>query len=153
MPVSDKHKELYDASLKGDEARVAQLLEDGVEPDTYKDDDDYTALQRAAEKGFNEIVSKLINARADFNIQNYFGNTALHWAAFHEHNDVTSTLLEAGADLNIQNKDGKSCLHFAAEKSQEIVVRLLEAGADPYLQNNEGKTPIDVATNEEIARF
>ena len=153
MPVSDKHKELYDASLEGDDARVAQLLEDGVEPDEYKDDDGYTALQRAATRGHHEIVSRLINAGADLNIQNNYENTALHWAAFYEHNEVTSRLLEAGADLNIQNKDGKSCLHFAAEKSQEIVVKLLEAGADPYLQNNEGKTPIDVAKDEEIARF
>ena len=76
MPDSDKHKELYDASLNGDDARVAQLLEDGVKPDEYKDDDGYTALQRAATRGHHEIVSKLIDARADLNIQSTFGNTA-----------------------------------------------------------------------------
>ena len=153
MPGSHKHRELYNASRVGDELLVGQLLVDGVDPDKYKDDEGYTALQRAAERGHQEIVSRLINARADLNIQSPFGNTALHWAAFNEHNDVTSTLLKAGADLNIQNKDGKTVLHWAAEKSnQEFVSKLVEAGADPDLQNNEGKTPIQVATNEDIAR-
>ena len=154
MADSDKYWELYDASRLGDDDRVGQLLEDGVDPDKYKDDEGYTALQRAAERGRHEIVSRLINAGADLNIQSNFGNTALHWAAFNDYNDVTSTLLGAGADLNIQNKDGKTVLHWAAEKSnEEFVSKLVAAGADPYLQNNEGKTPIQVATNEEIARL
>ena len=153
MPDSDKHAKLYTASRVGDGDRVGQLLEEGVDPDKYKDDEGYTALQRAAERGHQEIVSRLIKARADLNIQSTFGNTALHWAAFNEHNDVTCTLLKAGADLNIQNKDGKTVLHWAAERgNQEFVSKLVQAGADPDLQNNEGKTPIQVAPNEEIAR-
>ena len=154
MPESDKHRDLYHASRAGEDTRVGELLEDGVEPDKYKDDDGYTALQRAAERGSHEIVSRLIKARADLNIQSNFGNTALHWAVFYGHNNVTSTLLEAGADFKIQNNDGKTVLHWAADRGNEgFVSKLLEAGADPLLQDKEGKTPIQVAKTERIARL
>ena len=153
MPESVRHKDLYHASRGGKDTRVGELLGDGVDPDKYKDDDGYTALQRAAERGSHEIVSKLINASANLNTQSNFGNTALHWAVFNGHNDVTSTLLEAGADFNIQNNDGKTVLHWAADRgNEEFVSKLLEAGADPLLQDKEGKTPIQVAKNWKIAR-
>ena len=101
MPESDKHRDLYIASRDGDDTRVRELLEEGVDPDEYKDEYGYTALQRAAERGIHEVVSRLIKASADLNIQSNFGNTALHWAAFEGHNNVTSTLMKAGADFNI----------------------------------------------------
>jgi ankyrin repeat protein len=39
----------------------------------------------ASGNGHDEIVSYLIEAGADLNLQNETGNTALHWAALNNH--------------------------------------------------------------------
>ena len=45
----------------------------------------------------------LLNAGADVNLRDYWGNTPLHWAAMANPNPVVlALLLLAGADVNIK---------------------------------------------------
>ena len=106
----DIHRELYRVSEAGNSARVRELLEAGADPDKYKDSSGGTALHWAAEKGHNEVVKTLIQAKCDLKVKNNSGLTALHRAAFKGHKDVVISLLESGADPRIRNKYGRTPL-------------------------------------------
>ena len=71
----------------------------------------------AAEEGYDKIVSLLVEAGANMDIEDRYGSTAMHIAAMTGHDKVLSLLLEAGADKNIQNNFGAnlSASCFAAE--------------------------------------
>ena len=90
-------------------------------------------------------VQKCLNAGADVNTRDEYGNTPLHWAT--RYSDIsapiTVALIEAGADVNAQDDEGKTPLHEAAARPSglAIIEALLEAGADATLRDDEGKTP------------
>ena len=96
----------------------------------------------------SEIVTFLIKAGADVNVQSNFGNTPLHFAAGFNNPEVVTLLLEAGADLNAQSlfKSGHTPLHFAAGfNNPEVVTLLLEAGADVKAKDEYGRTTLHFA--------
>ena len=96
----------------------------------------------------SEIVTFLIKAGADVNVQSNFGNTPLHFAAGSNKNpEVVTLLIKAGADVNAKNIDGKTPLHQAAyfNKNPEVITTLIKAGADVNAKNRNGWTPLDVA--------
>ena len=85
----------------------------------------------------------LLEAGADKEAKNKYGDTPLIKAAYKGHEAVVPLLLEAGADKEAKNKDGITPLIAAAEKGHEAIVqRLLEAGADAEAKDNDlfGKT-------------
>jgi hypothetical protein len=77
------------------------------------------------------VISMLLTAGADPNLQNKDGNTALHRAA-----DATEAraLLKGGARLDVRNKRGETPL-LSAEK-EDVALALIEAGA-----NTDPRTP------------
>ena len=90
-------------------------------------------------------VQECLNAGADVNTRDEYGNTPLHWAT--RYSDIsapiTVALIEAGADVNAQDDEGKTPLHEAAARSggRAIIEALIEAGADATVRDDEGKTP------------
>lgn len=58
------------------------------------------------------IVSELIKAKAQLNIQNNEGDTPLLTAAKNENNGAIKLLIKAGADQNIKNKKGETFLDY-----------------------------------------
>lgn len=92
-----------------------------------------TTLQDAAERGFSQIVRRLLNSGADPNAPpGHNGRRALHAAVANGHFDTVVALLEGGADLtkpmNLQSD--KRPLELAVESnSLPIVEKLLEVGA------------------------
>ena len=96
---------LFEAALRGDAARVLDILE--MQPD-------------------------VVNERAP--LPGHTGKrTALHFAINSNSEAVVEVLLAHGADPNIRDDgDNAMPLHFAAEKRNLVVVkRLIEHGADP----------------------
>lgn len=107
---------LWDASMTGDTAGVAQALRDGA---------DVNAL----------------DVRRNPN-----GRRALNWAAWHNHVPVIELLLAAGAEIDGVNNTGFSALHHAAEAGSPDAARaLIVHGADPGLTNFAGRAPIETA--------
>jgi ankyrin repeat protein len=63
-------------------------------------------------------------------------------------------LLKNRANSNAQNKDGRTPLHIAAlNNDMELAQLLLRYGASPQKRDAAGKTPINLTTNEELARL
>ncbi|XP_075250425.1 uncharacterized protein LOC142342764 isoform X2 [Convolutriloba macropyga] len=65
--------------------------------------------------GFSDLVSKLLEFKADVNCQNT-GTlwTPLHAAVFQEHTKVSMVLLSSGADVHLKDSRGRSPLDFAS---------------------------------------
>ena len=60
----------------------------------------------AVQEAHKEVVSLLLKAGAEVNIQEETGKTALMMAVKKGYFDIASELLRAGADPNIQDCDG-----------------------------------------------
>ena len=83
------------------------------------------------------IVTMLLKAGADPNIQDEDGHTPVHMAAqFNRDSAVIATLLDAGVDWSLTGNGGYTPLHMAAHYNEDlgVITRLLEDVADPDLR-------------------
>lgn len=89
-----------------------------------------------------EIAELLINAGAQINFKDQFGNTPLIYSVRkNDGNRLFNLIFEKGALLDIQNKDGNTALILAAyENARDSVLKLLKAGANPNIQGKNGET-------------
>jgi len=103
--------------------------------------DTLTAINQ--ENSFS-ILKLLIEAGADINKVDSFGNTALHYAVERGNQKLIELLLLFGCDVNkTQRYDKNRPLHFACfQKNEKIVKILIEAGADSDLLNLYNRTAI-----------
>lgn len=105
---------------------AAYLRERGDEVNVA-DKDGFTPLHFAAQQQHADVAALLIEAGADLNTRNKFGNTPL-----------------SGALFNVRDREG------------EVVRVLLDAGADPDAENNYGVSPRGLAAkvaNYDLTRF
>uniref|UniRef100_A0A673B6S9 Acyl-CoA-binding domain-containing protein 6 n=1 Tax=Sphaeramia orbicularis TaxID=375764 RepID=A0A673B6S9_9TELE len=63
-------------------------------------------LHWACDRGHKELVSVLLQHKADINSQDNEGQTALHYASACEFADIVELLLNAGADPSIKDMEG-----------------------------------------------
>ena len=94
--------------------------------------DGYTALTRACENGYLEIVKCLLAAGVDKDKADNGGNAPLIWAAIRGHVEAVQLLLAAGANKNKVTSGGETALSLAtSEGHQEIIQLLQSAGPQP----------------------
>uniref|UniRef100_A0A6B2LR46 Uncharacterized protein n=1 Tax=Arcella intermedia TaxID=1963864 RepID=A0A6B2LR46_9EUKA len=78
-----------------------------------------------------DIISILLNSKADVNIPDEKGESPIFVSCYTGREDVAMLLLESKADLNIQNKESQSPLELAALLYQGPLVELfLNHGAE-----------------------
>ena len=96
---------------------------------------DGTGLIRAADRGYTEIVARLLETDIDVDHVNRLGWTALLEAIIlgggdAAHTEVVRLLIEAGADVNIADSHGVTPLaHARANGYGDMVALLRAAGA------------------------
>jgi ankyrin repeat protein len=122
--------------------------------------DGETALGYATHKNNQDLMKRLLDAKAYPNQANSHGETplgllidSLPEADFRMFKPMLlQKLLNAGATVGGYNSDGESYLRRAvsADDTQHIstdfVKRLLQAGANPWIPDGDGETPFAVAT-------
>ena len=114
--AQDAQARLWDASIAGDTAAIAQAVRDGANVNSLD-------TRRAAN-----------------------GRRALNWAALYNHVPAIRALLAAGASVDSSNHTGFTPLHHAAEAGAlEAAEALLKARANPKLLTLSGGTPAAVA--------
>lgn len=109
----------------------------------------FTALHRAAEKGFLNSVKVQVQRGDDLNVTDERGMTPLHYAAGEGWHSIVLLLLEGGASVNVQEERGWTPLHMTAAMGRaELSQLLLEEGADPDASDELGLTPLHHAATE-----
>jgi ankyrin repeat protein len=142
------YEPIHRAAYQGDAATVEAELQRGVDVDapldlkaTYVG----TPLWLAA-RGKPEVVSMLIDAGADVQVQGINGERPLHVAAEFGRVDVIALLLEAGAEVDAPDARGAAALsHAVFAQEPEAVRTLIEAGADVNVANDSGTRALDLA--------
>lgn len=80
----------------------------------------WTPLHASCAKAYNVSVSKLIDAGADFSIQDSQGMTPLHISAHYCSYDCCIELIEAGAVIDLINNDGERALEIYGMLTRKI---------------------------------
>jgi ankyrin repeat protein len=112
-------------------------------------DDEETPLLEAARNNFSSGVSHLIDAKANVDVQDRFGNSALHHVTQHRNVGCMEQLLMANASPNLQNRMGRTPLHYAAENGDTAAARaLVKFKADPNIRDETGDTPSLIAAEK-----
>ena len=126
---------LIATSEVGDDPRLLELtLEHGAQVDA-KDSYNGTGLIRAAERGYAEIVGRLLETSIEVDHVNRLGWTALLEAIIlgqggTEHTEVVRKLVAAGADVDLADGGGVTPLAHARRQGFPEIVEILErAGA------------------------
>lgn len=123
---------IADAALAGDRQAVLDLIAQGADVSEARGDGT-TALHFASERGDEELVAILLDARATVDPLTRIGHfTPLHLAARNGSGPVVRRLLAAGANpAHRTDPAGLTPLHLAAASGDaESVAALLEAGAE-----------------------
>ena len=105
-----------------------------------------TALFLATKYKHKNLVSILIQNRADVKIPDMHGDTPIHCAVYIEQTEILKMLLEAaqGSSLiNHQNKMGQTVLSMATKyRHYDVASTLLENGADVTISDKSGNIPL-----------
>ncbi|KAI8482878.1 hypothetical protein Bbelb_394130 [Branchiostoma belcheri] len=150
---------LHDAVIKGDQHRVAQLVQAGEDVDgrcecklpDLKRAHEFTPLHCAAAVGDLQVIDLLINAGAEVDSQDEVGCSPLHRAVWYNKFDVVQALLSKyAADKDKKNLEGYTPLHLAAKAGHlEILKILLKTGVDLDVVDKVGMTAADHAKERE----
>lgn len=143
--------DLIKASLVNDVEKVKKLLsQPGIDLEVV---DDYgrTALNCARKL---ELIKLLVEAGANINAQNIYGDTLLIVEA-EGYFDGVKIAIEAGADLNIENIYGQTALTRAITFNNINIVNLLlkQPNIDINKQDKDGNTALICAVSEKGATF
>lgn len=157
---------------EGDLNSVQLFLDAGIDPDSLNDEKS-SALIIAAQMGFSDIVTQLLDHGASANLKNIFGEDAIFEAVDSRSRcffnrgldsesapecnqtqfdffDIVQNLLDRDADPNAKDKVGNSVLFFA-NNDPEIAELLLNNGVDVNLKNDQGRTVlIDAASANDL---
>lgn len=125
---------------------LKMLLDLGFDKDYSEriQDGSITPLHSASRNGSLRAVQVLLDARADINALDGYGETALVLASRGRNTSICKTLIEAGADIKVKTQKGQSVLHFLAGYDHELTALLLERHVD-FEADAAGYTPLHIA--------
>lgn len=144
----DQKNGLHVAAENGHVDVVEALLKHGVVVDSIAITSQATALIFASQNEESAVTKILLNAGANVDSANGYGNTALHAAASLGHTDVCNELVKAGADVKLVNNKGSSALHLLCYNStksigsSDVCKLLIKSGADISGKDQQGATPL-----------
>jgi ankyrin repeat protein len=131
--MSNINEKLFNLVINNFEIELLQkLIDKGADVNTMCNIEKRTCLIWAVINHNKNIVQLLIEAGADINIQDRYGDTALILASMYGSKEIVKLLLKANANVNIQNDNGNTALMYALGYDNIKIIKLLvDAGALP----------------------
>ncbi len=110
--------------------------------DTHPESDDlFSIFADIVYQNDIEAFNALVEAGADVNMQNKYGETLLHISIRRDRREMVQTLLENNADINRADAPGWTPLmECVMDDMPELCALLLEHGADKSIANLRGAT-------------
>lgn len=124
-------------NLVSDPKIIGNLIGHGADVNAKSSVEGWTPLLYATKKIFLSepvVIRQLIDAGANINDHNVFGETPLMYAAAFASDEVVKYLLEKGADTRLINNDGESALHFATKLNDEGYLESAKASWNESMQ-------------------
>ena len=145
---ADPREELGNAATAGDPARVAYLIDQGVDIDA-RDPESYTPLLTAVRTRYDDLARLLVERGANVNLADNDGWTPLMYAAWRNSPATVRLLVGKGALIEARNPKGLTALAIAAQHGRtEALTALIEAKADIAIKVGAGGyTPLMLALN------
>ena len=139
---------LNGAAQNGHAEILKYLLNQGISADAVSTPIGGTPLLIAAQRGQLLCIQTLLDAGADINRPDSYGETALHSAARKGHLSAVDLLLQHNPTVDCRTGTGETPLLAACRKGHTAVVAaLLKGGADPKMTAGDD-SPLRVATLE-----
>jgi tetratricopeptide (TPR) repeat protein len=153
-PVYELSNQLFVAVKNGDLQWVRDCIHGRANVDS-RDNNNWTPLHYAAEKGYAELVNILLQNRASINAQNNGKATPLHFAARNGHIKVVEALLSSRAMINATTQNNNwTPLHFAAKHNHIAVVKaLIKHGTVYNARDSQDRAPAQLTNNPEITEL
>jgi ankyrin repeat protein len=159
--------EMLEVASKGNNAKVKELLDKGVDVN-MRGNDRNTPIMEAAYAGHLDTVRLLLDHGADLSAKKNDGATpsglagrtkdivelfknvsALVDAATKGNNEMLKELIDKGIPVNGLDQFGNSALQAACYGGKiDAVKLLLEKGANPNIKKADGETPLSLATGQ-----
>jgi ankyrin repeat protein len=139
------NRNLLDAVVMGDFARVSSLLAQDADVDARDEEHQETPLILAAKFNRPDIVRLLVESKASLEAKDDQNRTPIFFATISS--NVFDVLLEAGANLQVTDAEGNTILlrRLGQAPSLSDVESLLRLGLDANLRNNAGENALDIA--------
>ena len=146
VSVSDKegHTALYHAVLTGTADSIRVLAAAGAVLGSNAEISEM--MCRTGASGDDDMLGRLLSAKADPDAADYDRRTALHLSAAEGKLGSVRLLVDAGATLEFKDRWGVDALIEAVKHDQYEVAKFLVArGASTTAEDNEGKTALQYA--------
>ncbi|HCR31328.1 MAG TPA: hypothetical protein DIV79_15080 [Opitutae bacterium] len=141
------HQSIEHAIARGDKEDTLRHLANDSQLLNKPGRGSYTPLHQAILRKKPDIVSTLLELKANPNIPTNSGQTALHIAVSRNDSNATEAVLQAGADMTAKDGNGWTPLHLAAAKNRiELVQLLLDSGSNINALSDAGGTPLHEAS-------
>ncbi|HVQ37081.1 MAG TPA: ankyrin repeat domain-containing protein [Pyrinomonadaceae bacterium] len=164
-PLTPPQVEMLEVAAKGNNARIKELLDGGVDVN-MRGNDNNTPLMEAAYAGHIDTVKLLLDHGGDLSAKKNDGATAtglagrtknvvdllksvtaLVEAAGKGDNEMLKGLIEKGTPINGLDEGGNSALAAASYAGKTDTVKLLlDKGAKANIKKADGETPLSLAT-------
>ena len=126
-PSDDGKMPLVAAARNHNDSVVRELLDSGADVNASDRETGNTAVLQTIVNVYNPkpILSLLIQAGANLNIENHDGDTALLAASRRGEADIVQLLIDNGANLYHKNKSGDDTFSFADKSGNQELLNLL----------------------------
>jgi len=144
--ISEHMPEFMQDAIEWNASEIIRILvNNGVDPNGLDSDKEHY-LMYAVRNGCVVAARALLDAGADWKIEESYGNENPAINAGLRTPQMVKLFLEKGADINALSTGGHTMLMNAASQTNPSTVKfLIDAGADVNIRNNKGETALSVA--------